>query len=37
MVPSYNISINTPVYVHKVIDVVPLGTPEDVKKFEESV
>jgi NDP-sugar pyrophosphorylase family protein len=37
MVPLYNVGINTPVYVHKVIDVVPLGTPEDVKKFEESV
>jgi NDP-sugar pyrophosphorylase family protein len=37
MVPSYNISINTPVYVHEVTDVVPLGTPEDVKRFEESV
>jgi len=37
MVPSYNVGINTPVYVHTVTDVVPLGTPEDVKKFEESV
>lgn len=37
MVPSYNVGINTPVYVHKVTDVVPLGTPEDMKKFEESV
>jgi choline kinase len=37
MVPSYNVGINTPVYVHKVTDVVPLGTPEDVKKFEDSV
>ena len=34
MVPSYNISINTPVYVHTVTNVVPLGTPEDVKNFE---
>jgi hypothetical protein len=37
MVPAYNTSINTPVYVHTVTDVVPLGTPEDVKKFEESI
>lgn len=36
MVPSYNISINTPVYVHTVTDVVPLGTPEDVKQFEQT-
>jgi choline kinase len=37
MVPAYNISVDTPVYVHTVTDVVPLGTPDDVKKFEESV
>lgn len=37
MVPAYNISINSPVYVHTVTDVVPLGTPDDVKKFEESI
>lgn len=37
MVPSYNISINTPVYVHKVKNVVPLGVPTDIKKFEESI
>lgn len=35
MVPAYNISINVPVYVHKVTDVVPLGVPSDIKKFEE--
>ena len=37
MVPAYNTSINTPVYVHTVTDVVPLGTLEDVRKFEESL
>lgn len=36
MVASYNVSINIPVYVHTVTDVVPLGTPSDVKAFEVS-
>ena len=37
MVPSYNVSINKPVYVHTVTNVVPLGTPEDIEKFKESI
>lgn len=34
MVPAYHTSINSTVHVHKVTDVVPLGTPQDVKLFE---
>lgn len=37
MVPSYQVSIHAPVYVHKVTNVIPLGTPDDVKNFEKSV
>jgi NDP-sugar pyrophosphorylase family protein len=37
MVPSYNISIKVPVYVHKVTDVIPLGVPSDIKRFEGSI
>jgi len=37
MVPSYNININIPVYVHTVKNVIPLGVPNDLKKFEESI
>lgn len=36
MVPEYNLTINIPVYVHKVTDVVPLGTPDDLKAFERA-
>ena len=34
MVPAYNVSISTPVHVHMVTDVVPLGTPADIRRFE---
>ncbi len=37
MVPAYNVSIATPVHVHTVTNVVPLGTPDDVRKFEAGV
>lgn len=37
MVPSYNISIKAPVHVHKVTDVIPLGVPADIKRFEGSI
>jgi len=37
MIPRYHASINQLVYVHTVKDVVPLGTPEDVIKFESSI
>jgi len=37
MLPRYHASINQNVYVHIVKNVVPLGTPEDVVKFETSI
>lgn len=37
MVPTYNVLLNTPVYVHTVTNVVPLGTPEDVRRFERNI
>jgi NDP-sugar pyrophosphorylase family protein len=37
MLPCYHASINQLVYVHMVKNVVPLGTPEDVLKFEKDI
>jgi hypothetical protein len=37
MVPTYNVLLNIPVYVHTVTNVVPLGTPEDVRRFERNI
>ena len=33
MVPSHLLKVQR-VYSHKITDVIPLGTPEDVKQFE---
>lgn len=37
MVPAHILKINSKVYAHEVTDVIPLGTPEDVQKFEMMV